>query len=100
MTDPDQIARGIVRKISPIELNEWEVKVLVPAIATALREYGEAEYLKGRKEQNDIQLDVVIKQADAEGYRRGHSCTHEHFVCECPFVKEEYGERCNQEGGK
>lgn len=65
MTDPSQIARGIACK--------WQVKYgicegipdLEEAIAAALREYGD------KQKWTEQAFVKALKEADAEGYRRG-----------------------------
>lgn len=63
MKDPTQIARGIAKKLSNgFQTEDWMTEI----IATTLREYYQA-----REEVWKSNTDLVIKQADAEGYRRG-----------------------------
>lgn len=75
MTDPTQIARGIVKGWMGIDTPKEKLEErAIDDIATALREYGEA--IKGKCPIHEISRGIVctvcvVEAADAEGYRRG-----------------------------
>lgn len=85
MTDPDTIARGIADVVASLfnihgysRQDAENMDAVIKEIATALREYGEAEYGRGQmsgwQDRNVISMDAHnhrLNEADAEGYYRG-----------------------------
>lgn len=67
---PEEVAREIAGENGTL----WDKTIsgCIELIAKALREYGEAEYLRGIQHHFET-CDKREKKADAEGYRRGVS---------------------------
>lgn len=55
--DPTQIARGIADKLREHRHSGGTVEGSWEIIAAALREYGEAEYIRGRQEEQKDEAD-------------------------------------------
>lgn len=90
---PEDVARRINETIAACD--GWTTGDVITIITTSLREYGEAV----KKEQltklfpvnaddfRDATLDKLLKEADAEGFRRGMSYRETYFAEE---MKKEY----------
>lgn len=75
MQDVDKISRGIARQCVDLNFEDKSdldvVKSIEKLIATALREYGEAEVKADRQRMHREPSMERIKEADTAGYRRG-----------------------------